>query len=112
MAEVVNRFEVAGEFFLSGINVDDIFEQTGAVRSITVPGGDVLTGRDITLPSQTLSLTGSELSISDGNMVDLTEAIPEIDIQTINFANNVISISRGNTVDLSCLLYTSDAADE
>ena len=76
MADVVNRFEVAGNFFLSGLNVDEIFEARGAIRTITIPSGVVLSGEDVTIPSQTLSLTGSELSISDGNMVDLTEAIP------------------------------------
>ena len=103
MADVVNRFEVAGNFFLSGLNVDEIFEARGAIRTITIPSGVVLSGEEVTIPSQTLSLTGSELSISDGNMVDLTEAIPEIDIQTINFNDNIISISRGNTIDLSVL---------
>ena len=103
MADVVNRFEVAGEFFLSGLNVDEIFEKSGAIRSVTIPSGVELIGPDIVIPSQTLSLTGAELSISDGNVVDLTEAIPEIDIQTISFDSNVISISRGNNIDLGIL---------
>lgn len=106
MADVVNKFEVAGNFFLSGINIDDIFEPVGAIRTITTPAGDILTGENVTLTGQTLSLTGSELSISDGNMVDLTEAIPEIDVQTISFTDNKISITRGNEIDLSVFEQT------
>ena len=103
MAEVVNRFEVVGEFFLSGSPVETIFEPIGSVRTITIPSGQVLSGENVTIPPATLSLTGSELSLSDSNMVDLADALPEIDIQTISFNNNVLSISRGNTVDLSTM---------
>ena len=104
MGLVDKKFEVVGDLVLSGSSVVEIFEPLGVnppVRAITIPGGTVLSGEDVTIPSQTLSLAGSELTLSDGNMVDLADAIPEIDIQTITLENDILSISRGNTVDLS-----------
>ena len=104
MGLVDKKFEVVGDLVLSGSSVVEIFEPLGVnlpVRAITIPGGTVLSGEEVTIPSQTLSLAGSELTLSDGNMVDLADAIPEIDIQTITLENDILSISRGNTVDLS-----------
>ena len=101
MAEIINRFEVTGEFFLSGFNVDEIFEKSGAIRTVTIPSGVELIGPDVVIPPQTLSLTGSELSISDGNVIDLTTAIPELDVQTLSLSDNVMSVARGNSIDLT-----------
>ena len=104
MTQVQKQFEVIGDLVLSGASVQEIFEPLGVVppvRSITIPGGSVLSGDNVTIPSQTLSLVGSELTLSDGNTIDLVNAIPEIDIQSLTLADDILSISRGNSIDLS-----------
>lgn len=103
MAQVQKQFEIVGDLILSGDSVRNIFEPLGfipPVRSITIPGGSVLSGADVTIPSQTLNLSGSQLTLSDGNTVDLADALPEIDIQTISLDNDIVTISRGNTINL------------
>ena len=103
MAQVQKQFEIVGDLILSGDSVRNIFEPLGfipPVRAITIPGGTVLSGADVTIPSQTLNLSGSQLTLSDGNTVDLADALPEIDIQTISLNDDIVSISRGNTVNL------------
>ncbi|MDB4464433.1 hypothetical protein N9033_00015 [bacterium] len=103
MAQVQKQFEIVGDLILSGDSVRNIFEPLGLVppvRAITIPGGSVLSGADVTIPSQTLNLSGSQLTLSDGNTVDLADALPEIDIQTISLSNDIVSITRGNTISL------------
>lgn len=104
MAQVQKQFEIVGDLILSGDTVRNIFEPLGLVppvRSITIPGGSVLSGENVTIPSQTLNLSGSQLTLTDGNSVDLADALPEIDIQTISLNNDIVSISRGNTINLA-----------
>ncbi|WP_421876185.1 beta strand repeat-containing protein [Marinoscillum sp.] len=53
--------------------------------------------------AQELSLSGSELSISGGNSVDLGPLGANTDEQTLAVSGTELSISNGNTVDLSAL---------
>jgi hypothetical protein len=54
--------------------------------------------------NQTLTLAGTDLSISGGNTVSLASLLDNTDIQTLTLAGTDLSISGGNTVDLSSLL--------
>ena len=104
MTQVTKQFEVVGDLVLSGSSVTRIFEPLGLtppVRAITIPGGSVLSGENVTIPSQTLNLVGSELTLSDGNTIDLKNAVSEIDIQTITLQNDLLEIARGNSLSLS-----------
>mgnify|MGYP001491930686 CR=1 FL=1 len=104
MAQVQKQFEVVGDLVLSGASVREIFEPLGVkppVRAITIPGGTVLSGENVTIPSQTLNLNGSELTLSDGNTIDLANALPELDIQSLTLQDEILTISRGNSIDLS-----------
>ena len=53
--------------------------------------------------NQSLSYSGTELTISDGNTVDLSNLAEQLDNQTISFSANELSISNGNSVDLSSM---------
>lgn len=53
--------------------------------------------------AQELNLSGSELSISGGNSVDLGPLGANTDEQTLAVSGTELSISNGNTVDLSAL---------
>ncbi|MEQ8473325.1 MAG: hypothetical protein RIC35_19165 [Marinoscillum sp.] len=53
--------------------------------------------------AQELNLTGSELSISGGNAVDLGVLGADTDDQTLSLTGTELSISEGNAVDLSAL---------
>ncbi|MEZ4965134.1 MAG: hypothetical protein R2791_07825 [Saprospiraceae bacterium] len=54
---------------------------------------------------QTLSLSGTTLSIEDGNSVDLAsiDTDTDTDDQTLNLSGTTLSIEDGNSVDLSAL---------
>jgi hypothetical protein len=58
---------------------------------------------DSTNELQQLSLTGTNLSISNGNSVDLTPFLDNTDNQSLTLINNQLTISGGNTVDLNSL---------
>ncbi|MEP4532661.1 MAG: hypothetical protein ABJ004_06215 [Cyclobacteriaceae bacterium] len=57
---------------------------------------------------QTLSLSGSELSISDGNMVDLMSVVTVTDDQALSLTGNILTLENGGTVDLSSFLDDTD----
>lgn len=105
MGEVNKQFEVVGDFILSGIHINDIFEfkndELPPIRQIELPNGSVQTGAYVTIPGQQLFLSGSELSITSGNTVDLSTILSEIDIQTLTLSSDKLYIDRGNMVDLT-----------
>lgn len=102
---VQKKFEVIGDLVLSGTSIAEIFEPIGSnvpVRVINTTAG-ILTGDSVTLVEtpQTISLSGADLSISDGNTIDLSTLITDLDIQVLTLSGTDLSITRGNTVDLS-----------
>ncbi|MBK8492710.1 MAG: hypothetical protein IPL49_17945 [Saprospirales bacterium] len=58
-----------------------------------------LSGINTDTDNQTLGLSGSTLSISDGNSVDLAGV--NTDNQTLGLSGSTLSISNGNSVDIS-----------
>lgn len=115
MGEVRKQFEVVGDFILSGAPIESIFEfkDTGVppVRQIELPNGSVVPGPYVTIPGQQLILSDSLLSITDGNTVDLSLALNEIDIQTLSLSADSLSIARGNEIDLSEYKQTLEVVD-
>ncbi len=61
--------------------------------------GNSSTGYTISSPYQTLTLSGNELNISNGNSVTLPNLV-NTDEQTLSISNNNLSISNGNTINL------------
>jgi hypothetical protein len=55
---------------------------------------------------QDLALTGDDLSITNGNSVNLYAYLDNTDHQTISLAGNNLSISNGNTIDISSIIPT------
>ena len=60
--------------------------------------------------SQTLSLSGTQLTISGQNTVDFAGMFTDTDNQTLSFntSTNILTIANGNTVDLSTLAGSSN----
>ncbi len=56
---------------------------------------------------QTLSLSGNNLTIVDGNTVDLSTIDTDTDDQTLSLSGNDLTIADGNTVDLSGIIPSS-----
>jgi len=81
---------------------------SGAGRILTTNGSGQLY---FSLPSslftdtdnQTLTLSGTTLSILDGNSIDISSIDTDTDDQTLSFTGNTLSIADGNSVDLSIL---------
>jgi hypothetical protein len=65
---------------------------------------------DATNEFQTLSLSGNELSITDGNMVDLSPI--DTDDQTLSLSGTQLSIADGNSVDLASIDTDTDTDDQ
>lgn len=74
-----------------------------AVGYVPVSDADgLMTWTDpISLDDQTLNLSGTQLSIANGNSVDLSSI--DTDGQTLSFSGTQLSITDGNSVDLSTL---------
>lgn len=110
MGEVRKQFEVVGDLILSGSPIEDIFEFKDSnippVREIELPNGSVQSGPYVTIPGQQLVLDNSLLSLTDGNTVDLSLALNEIDIQTLSLSSDLLTINRGNSVDLQAYKQT------
>ena len=95
---------------IAGYGITDAFD--GAYGSLTgaptIPA-DVSDLTDTTSllggGSQSLSLSGTQLSISGGNTVDFAGMFTDTDNQTLSFntGTNILTIANGNTVDLSTL---------
>ena len=64
--------------------------------------------------NQTLSLVGTQLSLTNGGSVDFAGMFTDTDNQTLTFnsANNNLLISNGNSVDLSALSTASQTIDD
>lgn len=106
MSEYVNKkFEVVGDLILSGNPIETYFEPADSpvpIREI-VTNSITLTGARVEIPAynQTLSLSSTFLTISDGNTLDLAGIIPEVEKQTLSLSGDNLYISSGNDVDLS-----------
>ena len=95
---------------IAGYGITDAFD--GAYGSLTgaptIPA-DVSDLTDTTSllggGSQSLTLSGTQLSISGGNTVDFAGMFTDTDNQTLSFntGTNILTIANGNTVDLSTL---------
>jgi len=81
----------------------------------TIPAdvSDLTDTTNLLSDSQSLSLSGTDLTISSGNTVDLAGLFTNTDNQTLswNSANNYLTISNGNYVDLSSLAGGSTYTD-
>lgn len=89
------------DFLIGGEIIDtDLILQVQNQGSIIIPLG-------IGSFLQELSLTGNNLSISNGNTVDLTPFI-NTDNQILSIVGNNLSITGGNTVTLPSATPTSD----
>lgn len=64
---------------------------------------------DAAAAAQTLTLSGTTLSISGGNSVTLGDESTTNEIQSLSLAGNTLSISGSNSVDLSSYLDNTDA---
>ncbi|MEQ8364905.1 MAG: hypothetical protein RH948_18675 [Cyclobacteriaceae bacterium] len=83
----------------SGTNTDNqTISLSGSNLSIT--GGNTvdISSVDTDTDDQTLNLVGSTLSIADGNSVSLSSV--NTDNQTLGIAGNILSITGGNNVNL------------
>ena len=86
---------------------------TGTTLTVTDAGGDL--SADLTIldtDDQTLTFAGNQLSISEGNSVDLSGLVNNDtnEIQDIGVSGNTLQISlSGSTVDLSTYLDNTDA---
>ncbi|HMP99543.1 MAG TPA: hypothetical protein PKC24_07145, partial [Cyclobacteriaceae bacterium] len=79
----------------------------GNSRIISISGGNSTSidvaddDSDPTNELQELSLSGTELSISDGNTVDLASLLPPA--QTLNLTGSIIALSDGNSIDIAAV---------
>ena len=81
---------------------------SGTDLSITNGNTVDLSGIATDTDDQTLSLSGSDLSIADGNTVDLSGIDTDTDNQTLSISGSMLTIVDGNTVDLSGIDTNTD----
>ena len=94
----------------NSINISPLFESIELTGNQLIfphqasnsSGGSI----DLSKYSQTLAITGTTLSISEGNEIDLSYLTDELDNQTLSLSGGNLTISNGNAVDLSSLSQT------
>ncbi|WP_159075874.1 hypothetical protein, partial [Muricauda brasiliensis] len=57
---------------------------------------------------QNLTLSGNNLSIEDGNFVDLSGYMDNTDDQALSLSGNTLTLENGGTVDLGAYLDNTD----
>ncbi len=97
------------------LNVNNAFtfptmDGTGDQVLKTDGSGNVSWADDTDTDDQTLSLSGTNLTITDGNTVDLSsiDTDTDTDDQTLSLSGTNLSITDGNTVDLSAIDTDTD----
>ena len=82
-------------------------------NTITIPSGGTDADPDPTNEIQNLGLSGTQISISDGNTIDLAPILPPggTDDQTLNLNGTSLSIEDGNAIDLSVIQDGVNDAD-
>ena len=70
---------------------------------LSISQGSTVDLSNIDSDDQELTLTGTNLSISDGNTVDLSSIDKDTDDQTLSLTGTNLTISEGNSVDLGGL---------
>jgi len=93
-------------------NVTDTDDQTlsfdGANLSIADGNSVDISTIDTDTDDQTLSFDGANLSIADGNSVDISTIDTDTDDQTLSFDGANLSIADGNSVDISTIDTDTD----
>ncbi|MCB0643341.1 MAG: hypothetical protein KDC44_16945, partial [Phaeodactylibacter sp.] len=107
-------FEVNGSFRLTDGN-----QQAGYLLVTDANGTGNWTDpttvfTDTDTDDQTLSLTGTTLSIADGNSVDLAsiDTDTDTDDQTLSLVGTTLTIADGNSVDLASIDTDTDTDDQ
>ncbi len=82
-------------------------------NTITIPSGGTDADPDPSNELQNLGLSGTQISISDGNTIDLAPILPPdgTDDQTLNLNGTSLSIENGNAIDLSVIQDGVNDAD-
>lgn len=62
--------------------------------------------------NQTLILSANQLSISNGNTIDLSAYLDNTDSQNLTLVNGILSISDGNSVDINTVLDDNSLSEE
>jgi len=97
------------------LNFDPITNELQIVggNTVTIPLGGTDADADPTNEIQDISLTGTELSITNGSTVDLMDIIPagSTDDQNLDLVGTELTIESGNTVDLASLQDGTEDAD-
>ena len=92
--------------------LDNTDEQTLTLTgtNLSIASGNTvdLSFIDTDTDDQTLTLTGTNLTIADGNTVDLSTIDTDTDEQTLTLIGTNLSIANGNTVDLSFIDTDTD----
>lgn len=93
------------------VNAGTTYKDLGTSQLLSVPyalyAGNLNTDSD----SQTLSISGNTLSISNGNSISLPSGTIDTDDQNISLSGTTLSIDDGNSVDLSILQDGVNDAD-
>ena len=95
----------AGSNWVALINTDQQSISLSGTN-LTISGGNTVDLSSIDTDDQTLSLSGTDLTISGGNTVDI--AIADTDDQTLSFSGTDLTISGGNTIDISSIDTDTD----
>ena len=74
--------------------------------NLSITNGNTINISSINTDAQTLSLSGNNLSITGGNTIDISSI--NTDAQTLSLSGNNLSITGGNTINLSSISSGTD----
>jgi hypothetical protein len=105
----ISHNETATEIDLS-VYLDNTDNQNLSLTgtSLSISDGNTVDLSVVNTDHQELSISSNELIISGGNRVDLSPYLDNTDEQQLSISNNELNISGGNSVDLSPYLDNTD----
>lgn len=86
----------------------DTDDQTLSIAggNLSISEGNTVDISGVDTDDQTLSITGGNLTISEGNTVNISGVDTDTDDQTLSLSGSNLTISEGNTVDISGVTET------
>lgn len=97
------KIDAGGQVDFAGYAIDVTGISDGDMLIYDEPTSTFLPTPVTALDGQTLSITGGDISISNGNTITVPDDSPTNELQSLSLSGNILGLSGSGTVDLSAI---------